>query len=100
MAEDDIVSREELEDAVISKFDSIYDGDMEYELYGGRDEFVDGLSHLSDDALAFMAEADRDSIEEYANYGFDEGQEDPPDWLEELGWYDDDGDWHNPFWYH
>ena len=65
MAEDDIVSREELEDAVISKFDSIYDGDMEYELYGGRDEFVDGLSHLSDDALAYMAEADRDSIEEY-----------------------------------
>lgn len=95
----DAYSRENLEREAIEIFDNIYDHSISWEL-GGRDHFANNLDELSDDTLLFFTELTAEQIESYADYGYDLEQEDPPEWLVELGWYDDDGEWHNPFWYH
>lgn len=100
MVDDPDYTREELMDVVIAKMDSIYSDNYGWEMDGGRDHFVRDIENFTDDALEYMAESDMDEFTDLANYGFDEGMDEPPDWLLEMGWYDDDGDWHNPFWYH
>jgi hypothetical protein len=97
MVDGDEQDREELEDQIIGKFDEAFGGTYDWDQWGARDDFIQSLDHLSTDTLAFMADSTADEIEDWANYGFEEGMEEPPEWLLEMGWYDDDGDWHNPF---
>src|SRR5215831_18793535 len=97
MVNGDGEDREELEDRVIERFDEAYRGTFDWDQWGAREDFIDNLSHLTDDTLAYMADSTQEELEDWANYGFEEGMEEPPDWLLEMGWYDDDGDWHNPF---
>lgn len=92
--------REELMDIVLDRMDSIYEDNYDWEMGGGRDNFIDAIDNFSDDTLRDMAERDLDEFSDLAEYGFEENMVEPPDWLLDLGWYDDDGDWHNPFWYH
>jgi len=96
----DDYSREELIDFVVEKMDRLHADEYNWEMWGGRDNFADDVQNFSDETLRDMAERDLDEFTDLANFGFDEGMDEPPDWLLEMGWYDDDGDWHNPFWYH
>lgn len=97
---DDYEDREELEDRVIAQFDAEYGGTFDWDHWGARETFIENLDHLSNDVLEFMVVSSAEEMEDWANYGFEEGMEEPPDWLLDMGWYDDDGEWHNPFWYH
>src|SRR6266571_1096958 len=99
MVDDEEYTREELMDAAIEKMYSIYAYTYSWEIYG-RDAFSRDVENFSDAALRDMVERPEEDFAELANYGFELNMEEPPDWLLELGWYDDDGDWHNPFWYH
>jgi len=100
MAIGDFEDREELFDAVFDRFQNLYEDTYRWEAEGGADSTRENLEHLSDDQLFEVWEFSDQEFGDLAEYGFAENMEDPPDWLLEMGWYDDDGDWHNPFWYH
>lgn len=89
------MSEAELNQELLDTFDRIYSDTLRWET-GGRDDFWANLDNLDEDQKIQMLEFADDSIEDLADYQ----EEDAPDWLKEMGWYDDDGDWHNPFWYH
>ena len=96
MVDDEEFDRGELEDLVQEKFDQIYGDTVRWEIDGGREHFADSLENVSDGDLDYMLTLSADQIEDFAEFDVD----DAPDWLIDMGWYDDDGDWHNPFWYH
>lgn len=95
MVDDDDLDRDELEDAVKERFEELYADTYSWEV-SGRDSFIRDLDQLSNEDLEQMLEFSDEEMEQLAEYQ----EEDAPDWLLEMGWYDDDGDWHNPFWYH
>jgi hypothetical protein len=64
-----------------------------------RFKYVDTVeNHSSQDALVWLAGATEDEIETYASYQ-DDGRQ-TPKFIRDLGWTDNDGKWHNIFWYH
>src|SRR6185437_13240943 len=54
--------------------------------------------HASTEALQRMAGATEDELVTWAQAQRNSKQ--TPYWLRHLGWYGDDGKWHNVFWYH
>lgn len=92
--------REQLEDAVLERFESLYSNTWNWEANGGREDVQDRIEDIPTETLQEMLDYSDEQWGDLAEYGYGEGQEEPPDWLIEMGWYDDDGDWINPFWYH
>lgn len=58
--------------------------------------------HASDAALRRMANASPDELRKWAKYQKARSYRriQTPDWVRDLGWKDDNGKWHNVFWYH
>lgn len=92
----------DLKDAAIKNIDRRLGDLFQY----NRFTVLDAIrNHASTAALQRMAGASQDELQTWAS--FQASKRDPtkpesrtPFWLKNLGWYGNDGKWHNVFWYH
>lgn len=86
----------DLKEAAIKNIDAKIGDYFSY----NRATVLDAIQHhASSEALIRMAGASEDELVTWASSQTAKGKR-TPHWLKNLGWYGDDGKWHNIFWYH
>lgn len=92
----------ELKDRAIANADRAFDYNDPFS-EANRIAVVDAIEHhASERALIRMANASPDELKKWAKYQGARSYRKvrTPDWVRDLGWRDDEGKWHNIFWYH
>lgn len=91
----------DLKDAAIKNIDRVLGDRFKYNRFTVLDAIQ---NHASVEALQRMAGASEDELITWAsaqpNRNGSSAEKGTPFWLRNLGWYGDDGKWHNVFWYH